>query len=60
VSNGGVIMSNPISLACFIASRVTWLPCPSKINKFLSVNDTLLGIDLLKKDRKLLNKKAII
>jgi len=29
VWNGSVIMSNPISLACSIAYRVTWLPCPS-------------------------------
>jgi len=33
VWDGKVIMSNPNSCACSIASRVTWLACPSTINK---------------------------
>jgi hypothetical protein len=50
VWDGSVSMSNLISLACSIASKVTWLPCPSKINKCLLMNDTPPVIDLLKQD----------
>jgi hypothetical protein len=53
-------MSNPISLAYSIASKVTWLPCPSKIKNCLLMNDTPSGIDLLNKDKNFLNNKAII
>jgi hypothetical protein len=34
VWDGKVIMSNPNSCACSIASTVTWLGCPSRINKY--------------------------
>jgi hypothetical protein len=51
VCDGNVIMSSPNSFAYSIASRVTWLPCPSRINKCWLPRDIPLGIDLLKKDR---------
>ncbi len=47
--DGRVIMSNPISCACDIAFKVTLLPCPSKINNYLLVKETLIGTCFLKK-----------
>jgi hypothetical protein len=51
VCNGNVIMLNPNSFACSIASHVIWLPCPSRINKCRLLKDTPLGTNLLKKDK---------
>ncbi len=51
VFEGKIIMLSPKSLVCSIASRVTWDPCPSKINRCLLVRDTSPSINLLKKDK---------
>jgi hypothetical protein len=53
-------MSNPNSLACSIASRVTWDPCPSNMSRCMFVMDISLGIDLLKKYKNSLTRKVVI
>jgi hypothetical protein len=55
-----MIISSPNSCACLIASRVTWDPCPSKMNICLLVKDIPFGIDFLKKDKNSLKRKVII
>jgi hypothetical protein len=60
VCDGSVIMFNPKKFAYLIAYRVTWLPCPFKINKCWLLKDIPLGIDLLKKDKNSLYKKVVI
>jgi hypothetical protein len=60
VCDGSVIMSNPNYFAYFIAFRVTWLPCPSRINKCWLVKDIPPQTNFLKKDKNSLNKKIII
>jgi hypothetical protein len=60
VCDGNVIMSNPNSFACSIASRVTWLSCPSIINKCQLLKDIPPRTNLLKKDKNSLNRKVII
>jgi hypothetical protein len=51
VCEGKIIISNLNYLVCSIASRVTWDPCPSKVNKCLFVKDIPLSIDLLKRQK---------
>ncbi len=53
-------MSNPNSFTYSIAFRVTWLPCPFKINKCRLLKDIPFGIELLKKAIDSLNKKVVI
>jgi len=60
VCDGNVIMFNSNSIAYSIASRVTWSPCPFKINKCQLLKGTPRKIDLLKKDKNSLNRKVII
>ncbi len=60
VCDDNVIMYNPNSIACSIASRVTWLPCPFKINKCQLLRGTPPRIYLLKENKKSLNMKVII
>jgi hypothetical protein len=52
-----VIMFKPISCACDIASKITWLPCPSRFSKCLLVKETPFGTYFLRKKRNSLNKK---
>jgi len=52
VCEGNVIISNLNVCAYSIASRVTWDPWPSKMNKCLFVREIPPNIDLLKKKRK--------
>ncbi len=60
VCDGNVIMPNPNSFTYSIASRVTWMLCPFKINKCQLLKDIPLGIDLLKKAIDSLNMKVVI
>jgi aryl-phospho-beta-D-glucosidase BglC (GH1 family) len=60
VCNGNVIMFNPNSFACSIASKVIWLPCPFRINKCRLLKDTPPRTNLLKKDKNSLNMKKVI
>ncbi len=60
VFDGNVIMSNLNSFAYSIASRVTWLSCPSITNKCWLLRDIPPRFDLLKKDKSSLNKKVVI
>jgi len=57
--DGKVIMSNPISCACSIVFRVTWLSCPSRTNKCQLIKDIPLGTNLFEKFKNSLNKKKI-
>jgi hypothetical protein len=50
-------MFKPISCACDIAYKITWLPCPSTFSKCLLVKETPHGTWFLKNERKSLNKK---
>jgi hypothetical protein len=49
VCEGKVIISNPNSLIHSIALKVSWDPCPSKMNKCLFVRDIPLGLTSWKK-----------
>ncbi len=43
-AHDGLFSLNPNSFTNSIASKVTWLPCPSKINKSQLLKDTPLGM----------------
>lgn len=61
VWEGKVIMlKSNSSCAYSIASKVIWLPWPSRISKCRLVRETHLRINLLKKHKNCLNKKQII
>jgi hypothetical protein len=60
VWDGKVIIFNSNFGACYIAFRVTWLPCPSKTNKCQLVRNIPFGIDFLKKANNSLNKNEVI
>ncbi len=49
--DGNVIMSNPNSFVYVVTYMVTWLPCPSIINKCWLLRLTSLGTNLLRKDK---------
>ncbi len=51
VYDGSVIMFNFNSFAYSIASKIMWLPCPSRINKCSLVRNTPPRIDFLKKNK---------
>jgi len=60
VCEGHVTISNPNACACSIASRVTWDPWPSKMNKCMFMKKISPNIDFLKKERKSLKINAVI
>jgi hypothetical protein len=55
-----ITIFNPNVYACSIASRVTWDPWSSKLNRCLFVKKIPPSIHLLKKKRNSLKKDAII
>ncbi len=60
VWDGRVIMFKPISCACDFVSKVTWLPCPFRINNCLLLKEIPLKTNFLKKEKNSLNKKEVI
>jgi len=60
VCEGKITIFNPNVYVCSIASKVTWDPWPSKMNRCLFIKKIPLSIHLLKKKRNSLKKDAII
>jgi hypothetical protein len=60
VCEGKVIISRPNCYAYFIAPRLTCEPCPYKANRRQLLGKIPPRIDLLKNDKKYLNKKLVI